>query len=138
MFRYTVEGLITIFAGIVFILFLPPAVGNGKPLISAGRWSYFTERESHIIRNRVLLDDPRKAKGHIKISGSDILSTVRQLRVWIHVFITLSNICTVQGLSTYTPSMIKSFGFGAIRANALASVGTYCAIVFMLILSYLW
>ncbi|KAL2219263.1 major facilitator superfamily domain-containing protein [Thermoascus aurantiacus ATCC 26904] len=135
---FLVEGLITIFAGIAFVLFLPPAVGNGKPLISlGGRWSYFTERESHIMRNRVLLDDPNKAKGHIKISGSDILYTLRQPRVWLHVLITLSSICTVQGLSTYTPSMIKSFGFGAIRANALASVPTYCAIVFTLVLSYL-
>jgi len=90
------------------------------------------------MRNRVLLDDPNKAKGHIKISGSDILYTLRQPRVWLHVLITLSSICTVQGLSTYTPSMIKSFGFGAIRANALASVPTYCAIVFTLVLSYLW
>ena len=52
---FLVEGLITLFIGIIFTLFVPPAAGDGRPLIAMGRWSYFTERESHIIRNRVLL-----------------------------------------------------------------------------------
>jgi MFS-type transporter involved in bile tolerance (Atg22 family) len=33
--------------------------------------------------------------------------------------------------------MIKSFGFGAVRANALASVPVYCGMIWILILSYL-
>ncbi|KAF7521602.1 hypothetical protein PCG10_008217 [Penicillium crustosum] len=133
---FLVEGLITLFIAIVFTLFVPPSAGDGRPLIAFGRWSYFTERESHIIRNRVLLDDPRKAKGHIQISGSDIWQTVKQPRILQHVFVTLVSMTGFTGLTQYTPSMIKGLGFGAVKANALASVPVYCGMVWLIVLSY--
>jgi hypothetical protein len=40
------------------------------------------------------------------------------------------------GLTQYTPSMIKSLGFGAVRANALASVPVYCSMIWLLALSF--
>jgi MFS family permease len=133
---FLVQGLITIFAGVVFTLFLPPRVGNGSPLVSLGRWSYFSERESHIIRNRVLYDDPRKAKGHIKITGSDIWNTICQPRTLQHVFITLVAMSAFQGLTQYTPSIVKSFGFTAVHANALASVPVYASMIWTAGLAY--
>ncbi|XHG08022.1 hypothetical protein AWENTII_011150 [Aspergillus wentii] len=133
---FLIEGLITIFAAILFTLLVPPKAGNGSPLISFGRWSYFNERESHIICNRVLLDDPRKALGHVKISGSDIWKTVTQPHTLQHFFITLVAMSGFQGLTQYTPSMIKSFGFNAVQANALASVPIYASMVWTLGLSY--
>ncbi|PYH95470.1 MFS general substrate transporter [Aspergillus ellipticus CBS 707.79] len=102
-----------------------------------GRWSYFTPREKHIILDRVLLDDPTKTRGHIKITGRDIWNTVRKTATIQHFMITLVSMSAFQGLNTYTPSMIKSFGFGAIRANALASVPVYASIVWTTILAYL-
>lgn len=131
----SVEGLLTLFIGVLFTLLVPPKAGDGRPLISFGRWSYFTERESHIIRNRVLLDDPRKARGHVQISRSDIWKTLKEPRIMQHVFLTLVSMSGFQGLTQYTPSLIKSMGFSAIRANALASVPVYCSIVWLTILS---
>ncbi|KAL3489976.1 major facilitator superfamily domain-containing protein [Aspergillus germanicus] len=136
---FLVEGVITLFIGIIFVFLVPPKVGDGRPLLSTlsgGRWSYFTPRESHIATQRVLLDDPRKASGHLKITGKDILKTARQPRIIQHFFITLVAMSGFQGLTQYTPSMIKSFGFGAVRANALASVPVYCGMIWILILSY--
>lgn len=130
-----VEGLLTLFIGIAFTLFVPPKAGDGRALIGFGRCSYFTERESHIIRNRVLLDDPGKAHGHIQISKTDIWHTLKQPRILQHVLVTLVSMTGFQGLTQYTPSMIKSMGFSAIRANALASVPVYCSIVWLTILS---
>lgn len=138
LIRSIVEGLITIFAGIIFVLFLPPRVGDGRPLASFGRWSYFTDRESRVIKDRVILDDPIKARGHIRITGEDIIRTARNPRIIQHFFITLVSMSAVQGLTQYTPSMIKSLGFSAVRANALASVPVYCFMVLLVILSYLW
>ncbi|KAJ5902579.1 hypothetical protein N7495_003107 [Penicillium taxi] len=132
---FLVEGLITIFIGIVFTLFVPPKAGDGRALVSLGRWSYFNERESHIIVNRVLLDDPRKARGHIQISGSDIWKTVKQPRIIQHFLVTLVSMSGFQGLAQYTPTLIKSLGFTSVRANALASVPIYCGIIWMTILS---
>ncbi|KAJ5740047.1 hypothetical protein N7533_012831 [Penicillium manginii] len=133
---FLVEGLLTLFIGIFFTLLVPPKVGDGRPLISFGRWSYFTERESHIIRNRVLLDDPQKAQGHIQITWSDIKNTVKQPRIMQHVFLTLVSMSGFQGVTQYTPSMIKALGFDSIKANALTSVPVYCSIVWLTILSF--
>ncbi|KAJ6164970.1 hypothetical protein N7470_003642 [Penicillium chermesinum] len=133
---FLVEGLITIFIGVIFTLFVPPKAGDGRPIISLGQWSYFTERESHIIQSRVLLDDPRKARGHIQISQSDIFRALKQPRILQHAFLTLVSMSAFQGLTQYTPTMIKSLGFSAIRANALTAVPVYCGIVWLTILSY--
>lgn len=135
--KLSVEGVITLGIGVIFILLVPPKAGDGRPLVSAGRWSYFTPRESHIAIQRVLLDDPTKYAGHIKITARDIWNTVRQPRIIQHFFITLVAMSGFQGLTQYTPSMIKSFGFSAVRANALASVPVYCGMFWILILSYL-
>ncbi|KAI9733266.1 MAG: hypothetical protein M1834_003350 [Cirrosporium novae-zelandiae] len=134
---FLIEGIITIFIGFIFILFLPPTVGNGYPLISRGKWSYFTPRESHIMINRVLVDDPAKARGGIRITGGNILDTVKQPRIWVHVLITMTSVISIQGLSTYTPSIVKSFGYGTIQANALASVGYYGCVVLTMCLAFL-
>ncbi|KAL4901998.1 hypothetical protein BDW74DRAFT_187013 [Aspergillus multicolor] len=136
---FLVEGVITLFIGIIFILFVPPKAGDGRPLISSitGNWSYLTPRESHIATSRVLVDDPKKNAGHIKITARDIWNTVRQPRIIQHFLITLVAMSGFQGLTQYTPSMIKSFGFSAVRANALASVPVYCGMLWVLILSYL-
>jgi hypothetical protein len=133
---FAVEGLITLFVAIIFTLLVPPSAGDGRPLIAGGRWSYFTERESHIIRNRVLLDDPRKAQGHIQITGQDIWQTLKQPRILQHALVTLVAMTSFQGITQYTPSMIKGLGFDAVKANALTSVPVYCSMVWLLILSY--
>jgi hypothetical protein len=127
--------LITLFIGVVFTLFVPPSAGDGRPLIAMGRWNYFTERESHIIRNRVLLDDPAKARGHIQITKSDIWQTAKQPRILQHVFLTLVSMSGFSGLTQYTPTMIKGLGFDAVKANALASVPVYCSMIWLVILS---
>ncbi|KUL81826.1 hypothetical protein ZTR_09059 [Talaromyces verruculosus] len=135
---FLVEGLITIFAAILFVLLVPPRAGDGRPLAAYfGRWSYFTERESRIIKDRVILDDPSKARGHIRISGKDILKTATNPRIIQHVMITLVSMSAFTGLTQYTPSLIKSLGFSAVRANALASVPVYCFIFVLLFISYL-
>lgn len=137
MVNDTVEGLITIFAGILFTLFIPPKAGDGRPLISGGRWSYFNERESQIIRDRVLLDDPLKAHGHVKITGRDIWDTVCKPNVIQHFFVSLTSMSAYQGLNHYTPSIIKSFGFDGVDANALTSVPVYASMVWTLALAYI-
>ncbi|KAL4813141.1 major facilitator superfamily domain-containing protein [Aspergillus spinulosporus] len=136
---FLVEGAMTLFIGIFFVLLVPPKAGDGRPLVSSftGRWSYLTPRESHIATARVLLDDPKKSAGHLKITGRDIWNTIRRPRIIQHFFITLVAMSGFQGLTQYTPSMIKSFGFSAVRANALASVPVYCGMLWVLVLSYL-
>lgn len=132
-----VDGLITIVAGILFIAFVPPAVGNGTPLISFGKWSYFTARESHILKSRVILDDPEKICEHkARLGVSDILAFMKQPRKWLHVLITLTSVCAVHSLSTYGPQILKSSGFGTTNANLLYSVSSYGAMLFNFLLAF--
>ncbi|KAH6973441.1 major facilitator superfamily domain-containing protein [Ilyonectria sp. MPI-CAGE-AT-0026] len=117
---FLVDGFITIVIGIVFILFIPPSVGNGKPLISFGRWSYVTEKESLILVNRVILDDPSKMnESKARLGGQDILEFMKKPKKWLYVLITMSSVCAVHSLSTYGPRMLKSSGFSTTNANAM-------------------
>jgi acetylglutamate synthase len=127
----------TIAIGIIFGLFFPPSVGNGKPLISFGKWSYFNSREEYILVRRVLLDDPGKTAAHLSISGGDVWLTVRNPRVLVHVLITLMSIISASAINVYAPSIIKSLGFSAVQANALFSVGNLIAAVIVLVLGYI-
>lgn len=143
---FIVEGCITVGVGILFALFLPPRVGDGRPLIAtifvfagggSSSWSYFDRRESYILVRRVLLDDPAKTTNHLHISGGDIARTVRNPRIVMHMLITLTATIPVNAINTYGPSVIKSFGYSAVKANALASVGPFIAAVLVLVLGWL-
>ncbi|KAI1658751.1 MFS general substrate transporter [Daldinia decipiens] len=134
---FIVEGSITIGIGIIFILFLPPSVGNGYPLISFGRWSYFNGRESYILVRRVLLDDPAKATNHLRISGNDIWMTVKNPRILFHIVITTTSTISATAINTYGPSVIKSLGYGTVRANAMASVGAFIAAIMTVFLGWI-
>jgi hypothetical protein len=49
-------------------------------------------------------------------------------RLWIHFLITLCNNGPQRAFDTYSPSIVTSFGFGALNSNALASVGLFLQI----------
>lgn len=133
-----VDGVITVFIGLVFAAFIPPAVGNGRPLISFGRWSYFTERECEIMKNRVIIDDPAKInESEARLTLRDIWAFMKKPKKWFHVFISISAVCAVHSLITYSPRMLKFSGFDTTRANALYSVSAYGAMVFNFILASL-
>lgn len=137
---FIVEGCITIGIGIIFLLFLPPRVGDGRALASAGfggKWSYFDRRESYILVRRVLLDDPAKTTNNLHISGRDIARTVRNPRILMHTLITMTANIPVTAINTYGPSVIKSFGYSAVHANALSSVGPFLAVAMVLTLGWL-
>ncbi|PQE21617.1 MFS transporter protein [Rutstroemia sp. NJR-2017a WRK4] len=133
---FIVEGIITITIGLLFILLLPPSVHNSSPLISLGKWSYFTPREHHILSRRVLLDDPAKTTGQLRISGQDIWNAVKKPRILVHVLISMSATIPVNAVQTYGPSIIKSLGFKTVRANAMASVGNFIAAVVAVTLGF--
>lgn len=134
---FIVEGCITIGIGVAFALLLPPRVDDGRPVVSFRKWSYFDQRESYILVRRVLLDDPAKTTNHLHISLRDITSTCKNPRVLVHILITLTATIPITAINTYGPSVIKSFGFTTVRANAMASVGPFIAVVMVLILGRL-
>ncbi|KAI1343215.1 major facilitator superfamily domain-containing protein [Xylariaceae sp. FL0016] len=126
---FIIEGAMTVGIGIIFMLMLPPSIANSSPLISFGRWSYFSRREAFILQRRVLLDDPAKVSGHLHISWHDVWTTFANPRIFMHIVISFTSTVPVTAINTYGPSVIKSLGYGKVRANAMASVGSFIAAI---------
>lgn len=70
------EGLFTILIGICFVALCPRGTSDPSSLLG---FRYFNERESYILTQRVLLDDPTKHQLHKTIPWAEIKSAVRRL-----------------------------------------------------------
>ena len=70
---FIIEGIFTISIGIAFALLFPASPANPVNLL---RHRYFTEREAHILVQRVLLDDPTKHHTHKNVTGKELKQTV--------------------------------------------------------------
>ncbi|CAH2353798.1 uncharacterized transporter [[Candida] railenensis] len=130
---FIIEGVMGIGYGLIFAALLPNSPTDPRPFWKGFRM--FTERESQIIRGKVLLDDPEKLNGSENISWSDIKETISQWRVWMHFLFTLSYMQSGQALGTYVPTIVKSLGYSSVAANAMTSIGYWCAVVVMIILT---
>ncbi|KAK3382058.1 alternative sulfate transporter [Lasiosphaeria ovina] len=121
---FTLMGAFTILSGFIFGFFLPDSFRNPHSTFLP-KVTIFTPRELHILKNRVLLDDPMKGKKKRHINWGAFKRAFTNWRLWLHFFITLANNGPQRAFDTYSPSIITSFGFGALTSNALASVGLF-------------
>jgi hypothetical protein len=72
-FGIKIEGLFTILTSLIIFALFPGTPTQAKSLLGL---QYFSERELHIIRRRVVLDDPTKAYTRINITLKEVTSTV--------------------------------------------------------------
>ncbi|KAK5654029.1 hypothetical protein OQA88_7707 [Cercophora sp. LCS_1] len=121
---FTLMGIFTIAGGFVYGFFLPDSFRNPCPTFLPGR-KMFNERELHILRTRVLLDDPMKGKKKKKINLGAFKKAFSDWRLYIHVFISLLNNGPQRAFDTYAPSIVNGFGFLALQSNAMAAVGLF-------------
>ncbi|KAI5468154.1 alternative sulfate transporter [Mariannaea sp. PMI_226] len=121
---FTIMGTFTIVSGFVLGFLLPDSFKNPRSTFLP-RFSFFTERELHILQTRVLLDDPKKGKKKKRIGLDAFKKAFSNWRLWAHFFITLANNGPQRGFDTYAPSIVRSFGFGQLKSNAMASVGLF-------------
>lgn len=126
----------TLAVAMVFLLFIPQSVSNPRPLIGYGRWTYFTKRQEHILAERLALKGSHYTEGGERPSVKLVLKAFSNFRVWMHVAITMLSAAAMHGMISYTPLLIKSFGFGRIDSNALASVGYFGNVVWTLGLAW--
>ncbi|KAM3531314.1 hypothetical protein NHJ13051_000882 [Beauveria bassiana] len=130
---FALMGAFTVFCGLIFGFCLPDSFRNPHSTFLP-RYSWFTEREIHILQTRVLIDDPMKGQkkkkiplGAFKRAASGMTPPMRFLdwRIWIHFLITLCNNGPQRAFDTYAPSIVTSFGFSGLSSNALAAVGLF-------------
>ncbi|KAL4792208.1 vitamin H transporter [Aspergillus venezuelensis] len=137
---WLIEGIMTLFVAVVFLLILPRSIRNPSPVISFNRWTYFKERERHILLSRLGFSSesannerPRREK----FSWKEFFVMFKDSKLWLHIAITMLSACALHGLTLYTPSMIKSFNFSTIHSNALSSVAYFGAMAMCGTLAYL-
>ncbi|KAI9897947.1 hypothetical protein N3K66_006307 [Trichothecium roseum] len=124
---FVLMGAFTIASGFVLGFCLPDSFANPHSTFLP-RFGWFTDRELHILRTRVYIDDPMKGRKKKKIGLSAFKKAFGNWRLWVHVVITLTNNGPQRAFDTYSPSIVKSFGFKGLTSNALASVGLFLQI----------
>ncbi|KAH6633831.1 major facilitator superfamily domain-containing protein [Chaetomium sp. MPI-SDFR-AT-0129] len=133
---FIIMGGFTIFSGFILGFCLPDSFRNPCPSFLPGV-RLFTPRELHILQTRVLQDDPMKGrkKRHIKLDA--FKRAFADWRLWCHVLITLCNNGPQRAFDTYSPSIVRSFGFGTLTSNAMASVGLFLQLPVSFTFSYI-
>ncbi|WVQ84787.1 hypothetical protein IAT38_006944 [Cryptococcus sp. DSM 104549] len=119
---FLIEGIMSIGIGFICLALLPSSSLDCRTLLG---FRLFTERESHILHTRVILDDPTKEHPHSHFSKKNILLAVTQWRMWLHVIFCICGISCVTAVATYNAQVVKALGFKAPRSNALSSVGAW-------------
>ncbi|KAH6653356.1 hypothetical protein BKA67DRAFT_593295 [Truncatella angustata] len=124
---FALMGAFTVLGGFIFGFCLPDSFQNPHSTFLP-RFTWFTDRELHILQTRVLLDDRMKGKKKKWIGRDDFkraVSLYTNWRICVHLFITLCNNGPQRAFDTYAPSIVTSFGFGSLVSNAMAAVGLF-------------
>ncbi|KAH6629238.1 major facilitator superfamily domain-containing protein [Boeremia exigua] len=124
---FVLMGGFTILSGFVLGFFLPDSFKKPHSTF-APKWQIFTDREIHILRTRVHLDEPAKSQKKKKIGLPAFKKAFSNWRMWAHFAITMCNNGPQRAFDTYAPSIVTSFGFGQLRSNAMAAVGLFIQI----------
>ncbi|KAF5606112.1 nicotinamide mononucleotide permease [Fusarium pseudocircinatum] len=131
---FILEGIFTILVGVLFILFFPDSPFNPVSLFKFG---VFTEREKEILTKRILKDDPSKIHAKPNVTKEEFRNVMTNWRLIPHVLLTISALAPATTMSSYSPSLVKSFGYERLKSNALVSIGSWALVVTNLLWGYL-
>ncbi|KUI65292.1 hypothetical protein VM1G_00787 [Cytospora mali] len=131
---FLLEGIYTVVTGIVFLIIFPKSPENP---VSFLRIRLFSDRESHILKARVHLDDPTKAQGRAHVSLDEFKRTFKNWKLIPHFLIGLCALAPSWTMGAYAPILVSSFGYGRLTANAYVSIGGWILLVANLIWGYL-
>ncbi|EWZ02473.1 hypothetical protein FOCG_07013 [Fusarium oxysporum f. sp. radicis-lycopersici 26381] len=131
---FILEGIFTILVGILFILFFPDSPFNPVSLFKFG---VFTEREREILTKRILKDDPSKIHAKPNVTKEEFRNVMTNWRLIPHVLLTISALAPATTMGSYSPSLVKSFGYERLKSNALVSIGSWALVVTNLLWGYL-
>ncbi|CAH0045990.1 unnamed protein product [Clonostachys solani] len=135
---FIIDGVFSLLVGVFFILFMPRSQRNTLPLCGVKRFNFFTDKDRHILNNRVLLDDPRKV---VELSSIGFKAVARILLtnfpIWGHFAINVISLTPKGGLSVYAPTIIKNLGFDSITASNLSAVSNFGVCIFAILVAWI-
>lgn len=136
---FLVCGVSTIATGVLALAFVPKSPHDtGRlfaGLIPTRPW--LSSREADIYVARIVRKDPKKGQAAtMKIKVKDIVDVLSDWKLWPYLLVCLSGLQSVNGLSTWGATIIKSLGFTSIRANLLSAPAPIIASLGGLALSF--
>ncbi|KAE8152238.1 vitamin H transporter [Aspergillus avenaceus] len=132
---FLVEGILTITASMLILLFLPRSPENPNPYLLKRSWVKFTNQDRDILATRALRRDSVSEKKASPTAG--ILKAMLNYRRWPHFLLAPCTFSTWSPLTTYTPTIVMSLGFTRIQANALTAVGASMALPIVFFFSWM-
>ncbi|KAH6693765.1 alternative sulfate transporter [Plectosphaerella plurivora] len=117
---FILEGMFTILVAIAFIAFFPQSTVN--PVSLLGR-RYFDDHEIQILTTRVFRDDPSKINVRTHVSRNELKAALTNWRLLAHIATIIPSLAAISATFTFAPSIVASYGYGRLKANALVSIG---------------
>ncbi|KAH7041593.1 alternative sulfate transporter [Microdochium trichocladiopsis] len=130
---FLLEGIFTVLSGIAFLCFFPGLPDNPVSLL---RISFFTEREAFIAKQRLLRDDATKEAKRGKVDRTSIRRTVSNVQLWFHIVLTIVGLAPTTALWSWAPTIVASFGYGRLEANALVSIGQWISVALIVVAGF--
>jgi len=115
-----VDGVITIGVSFFIWFYLPRTVRTTKGGLR-GFKPWFTDRQIQIAVTRVIRDDRSKREYEKRVTREDFKDAATDLGLWGHLLLSASTLTPTNPLSTYLPTVIKSFKFNVFVSNALTA-----------------
>ncbi|KAL5478948.1 hypothetical protein ACEPAI_2235 [Sanghuangporus weigelae] len=117
---FIVDGVITLFVAVLTWFYLPRNAARTRGGIR-GFKPWFDDRQVQIAVTRVVRDDPAKKVYESTVTWADVKDSVTDIGLWGHLVLTAVGLTPTTPLSTYLPTVIKSFNFNVFVANALTA-----------------
>ncbi|KAL5385259.1 hypothetical protein PMIN02_008890 [Paraphaeosphaeria minitans] len=127
---FIIEGILTLFVIVIFVLFLPRSPQHTKPF--HGTFDFFTSLDRTVLTTRTNSTSRAKAD----MSWPLVRAAFLDPRLWLHLLLNLVSLAPKGGLQLYGPTVIKNIGFSKTKANALNSVSSFLVVVFSFAISY--
>ncbi|KAF4967359.1 hypothetical protein FSARC_5082 [Fusarium sarcochroum] len=131
---FILEGIFTLLVGIIFIFFFPDSPFNPYSIFKFG---IFTDKEKQILTKRILLDDPSKIHAKPSVTKEEFRNVMTNWKLIPHILLTISALAPATTMGSYSPSLVKSFGYERLKSNALVSIGSWALVVTNLLWGYL-
>lgn len=132
--NHSTDGLATLTIGIATLFLLPRDLTRGNAIVKINPLSNFSKRKTDILLGRIVRNNPYNTDPRdTHLSQLQIVfSVLTNWKVWMHCSMVLLGLEN-SPLGTYSPSIIKTFGYGTFNTNlltmpnsALLIITTFC------------
>lgn len=134
---FLIEGLITLVVGLAAFFLMPASAVQTKTWFRPNGW--FTDRETAIVVNRVLRDDPSKGDMHnrMAITPRRLWHAVSDYDLWPIYALGLIAYIPQSPPSTYLTLTLRNLGFSTFNTNLLTIPSTAIGILTFLGITWL-